>query len=86
VTKLREAKEASVLVLDDLGQEAPELKDDVVDVLTTREEQSLFTVVTTGLSLATLETTYGAQFARRLTAKERVWWLALGKAKGGAGG
>ena len=66
VPLLREAKRASVLVLDDLGQDAEADKDDVVDVLQEREAAMRPTILTCGFGLERLAK-YGEHIVRRLT-------------------
>jgi DNA replication protein DnaC len=80
ITKVERALNATVLMLDDLGQEAPCDKDDLVYVLTERQRHRRPTLVTYGFSLGSLAERYGAHLERRLT--ERAHLLDLGDPKG----
>jgi DNA replication protein DnaC len=60
------AREASVLLVDDLGQEAPSDKDDVVALISDRQAEGRPTLVTFGFRLEDLASRYGAHFERRL--------------------
>lgn len=79
-TKVERALNATVLMLDDLGQEAPADKEDLVYVLTERQRYRRKTIVTCGFPLDSLEERYGAHLERRLT--ERAHVLNLGSPRG----
>lgn len=70
------AREASVLLVDDLGQEAPSDKDDVVSLLSDRHADRRPTLVTYGFGLDELAARYGAQLERRL--RDRAGLIDLG--------
>jgi len=93
VKKLKRALNATVLLLDDLGQEPPELKDDLMEVLSERHRHRRKTIVTCGWGLGadpdpekaregkSIEQRYGPQIARRLGQGAHV--LAMkGQARG----
>lgn len=77
--QLEQAADASVLLLDDLGQESLADKDDLVDLLTFREANLLPTILTFGFTLDHLEERYGAHLARRLIEDKAVIDLGSGK-------
>jgi hypothetical protein len=77
--QVERARRATVLMLDDLGQEAPCDKDDLVDVLTERQQDLRPTIVTYGYEHDSLTARYGAHLERRLT--ERAHVLFLGSTK-----
>jgi DNA replication protein DnaC len=79
IVKVERALNATVLMLDDLGQEAPCDKDDLVYVLTERQRHRRKTIVTYGYALDSLGERYGAHLERRLT--ERTHVLSLGSTK-----
>ena len=62
-------KRASLLVLDDLGHEAPDLRANAVlfDVLTERYFKRAHTLVTTELNVVQLVSRYGRAMVRRMT-------------------
>lgn len=64
---LVQARQASVLLVDDLGQEAPADKDDVVSVLTERQMEGRPTLITWGFDRKDLKERYGPHMVRRLT-------------------
>ncbi len=63
---LTRAREATVLLVDDLGQEAPADQGDVVAVISDRQAQGRPTLVTFGFRMEDLASRYGAHFERRL--------------------
>jgi DNA replication protein DnaC len=63
---LTRAREASVLLVDDLGQEAPSDQGDVVALISDRQAEGRPTLVTFGFRLDDLAPRYGAHFERRL--------------------
>lgn len=67
---LRRARHVGILVVDDLGLERDPAE--LIDVVHARYEASAPTWVTTGLSLAALETRYGDAVVRRLTERATV--------------
>lgn len=60
------AREASVLLVDDLGQESPQDKDDVIAVLSDRQADGRPTIVTWGWALGELSRRYSPHLQRRL--------------------
>lgn len=76
---LDRAAEATVLLLDDLGQDAPEDKDDVVNLLAYREANRLPTIITCGFELESLKGRYGPHLTRRLHDRKAVIDLGGGK-------
>jgi hypothetical protein len=73
--QMERARRATVLMLDDLGQEAPCDKDDLVDVLTERQQDLRPTIVTYGYEYNSLTARYGAHLLRRLTERAHVLFL-----------
>jgi len=76
-TLVRRAREASVLLLDDLGQEPPAEQADLVAILSDRQKAHAKTIVTCGFSLDDIGARYGAQLERRLT--ERAYVMKLSR-------
>lgn len=77
---VRRARTATVLLIDDLGQEPPSEQADVVAILAERHQQEARTLVTCGFPLVadagpSVESRYGAHLVRRLS--ERAHVLAL---------
>lgn len=64
--EVEEAFTASLLVLDDLGNDAPDHRNTIAEVLFKRHEDDLPTWVTTGFPISHLENRYGAAFIRRI--------------------
>jgi DNA replication protein DnaC len=75
IAKVERAVNATVLMLDDLGQEAPSDKDNLVYVLTERQRYQRPTIVTCGCETKSLEARYGAHLLRRLTERAHVLFL-----------
>lgn len=63
---LARAREASVLLLDDLGQESPSDQGDLVAVLSERQEEGRPLIVTCGWGIEGMVERYGPHLVRRL--------------------
>lgn len=66
------ARGASVLLVDDLGQEAPSDKDDVVAVLENQYDKGFPLIVTCGWGVAGMKERYSPHLIRRLVAGAEV--------------
>lgn len=69
---LTRAREASVLLVDDLGQEAPADQGDVVSILAERQESQRPLIVTCGWGLAGMAERYSPHLVRRLVEGAQV--------------
>jgi hypothetical protein len=78
---LDRAQRASLLVIDDLGQEAAADKQALVELISFREAHERPTVITFGFAPSKIETTYGDHVMRRLTEGKTVIDLGGGKAE-----